>query len=85
MPEPYLYIRAITFGLGTLWGILGLLRLYRFVQTWTAHVAGLGFEREWIRRQVIQFTLRTTICDPINLALLFTLFGTWMLRAWLEP
>jgi len=82
MPEPYLYIRAITLGLGTLWTVLGLLRLERFVDTWAGRMAALGFERPWLRRQVVRFTLRTILFDPINLALLLALCGTWMLRAW---
>ena len=41
-------------------------------------------EEAWMKRQVLIFALRTTVLDPINLGLILVLFGTWMLRAFIE-
>lgn len=84
MPDPYHYVHAMTFGLGTLWTFFGLRRLRRFGDRWARRLEGLGLSRTWLRRRVVSVALRATVLDPINLALLLTLFGTWSLRAWLE-
>ncbi|HED67067.1 MAG TPA: hypothetical protein ENJ09_16105 [Planctomycetes bacterium] len=84
IPDPYHYVHAMTFGLGTLWTAMGLRRLARFGKRWSARLEGLGLSREWLRRRVISMALRATVLDPINLALMLLLLLTWSLRAWIE-
>ena len=78
--EPYDYVRSITVGLATIWTAGGLLRLVRFTREWRDRLVQLGMSREWFNRQVGIMVLRTTLLDPINLALLLILFGIWGLR-----
>ena len=80
--EPYTYVRAITIGLGTVWTVFGIARMVRFYLRWRRRLEPLGFERPWLALQVRTFVLRTTVLDPINLALMLTLVGVWLLR-WL--
>ena len=79
--EPYVYVRTITLGLGTIWTLHGALRTWRFARRWQRRLELIDFERSWLRRRVAIFVLRTTVLDPINLALLLTLFGLWSIRA----
>jgi len=80
--EPYTYVRAITMGLATLWTIGGLVRVLRFARMWRARLLPLGLSDAWLRRQVMIGVLRATILDPLNLALLLLLLGSWSIR-WL--
>ncbi len=83
MPEPYLYVRAITLGLGTLWGILAILRVMRFAREWAEKLAPWGFDPSWVKRQVVRLALRATVFDPWCVALSAVLVGTWLLRRWI--
>ena len=79
--EPYVYVRSITLGLGTVWTVLGLLRLHRALRRWEARLVPLGVPPEALFKALVVFTLRSTILDPINLALLLLLIGIWTIRA----
>jgi hypothetical protein len=79
--EPYTYVRTITLGLGTLWTLGGIVRTVRFARRWHSRLAPLGLSDRWLRKQVLRFVLRATVLDPINLALLLVLLGSWSLRA----
>jgi len=81
--EPYLYVRAITLGLGTLWSIQWAFRLVRFANRWRGRLLMLGASERWLRNLLLVTVLRTTILDPINLALMFLLTGLWTLRSFL--
>lgn len=78
--EPYTYVRSITIGLGTVWMIGGIYRTLRFYQRWRDRLIPLGFDEVWLRLQVRTFVLRTTVLDPLNLTLVLSLIGIWMLR-----
>ncbi len=82
--EPYIYVRVITMGLGTIWTIGGIYRTIRFYVRWRNRLVPMGFERAWLALQVRTFVLRSTVFDPINLFLILTLFGIWGLRWFLE-
>ena len=79
--EPYVYVRALTLGLGSLWTIFAVLRMRRFFMLWRARLVPLGFHEDWLRCQVIRFGLRITILDPWNLSLMLLLVFVWILRA----
>ena len=79
--EPYVYVRALTLSLGTLWTLFGILRMRRFFLMWRARLVPLGFDEGWLRDQVLIFTLRVTLLDPWNLALMLLLVFVWILRA----
>lgn len=82
MPAPYDYVRVITITLGTIWSVRALVRLTRFTMDWYLKLQPLGLDKRWMRRRVVRLVLRTTVLDPINLALLLTLVGSWMVRGW---
>ena len=84
IPEPYLYIRGITLGLGVLWSVRGVVRLWRFAALWGGRLEAVGLERRWLHYQLFRMTLRTTVGDPVNLGLVFLLFGSWLLRSWMQ-
>lgn len=84
MPDPYDYVRWITLGLGAIWTLRALLRLWRFGQRWGGRLEEIGLERSWMRRQLLVLTLRTTVLDPVNLGLLLLLLGSWSMRSWLD-
>ena len=79
--EPYVYVRTITIGLGTIWFIQGLFRLRRFMRLWKKRLIPLGIPADLLRKAVLVFVLRTTVLDPINLGLLLLLIGLWGFRA----
>ena len=79
--EPYTFVRAITLGLGTAWTLGGLVRMARFGVRWQQRLVPLGLTDAWLRKQVLLVALRTTVLDPINLALLLLLLASWTLRA----
>ena len=81
MPEPYEYLRGITIGLGALWTIGGILRMLRFAGRWESRLTSVGLSKAWLRHQVLIFTLRTTVLDPINLGLICLLLLSWSARA----
>lgn len=81
--EPYLYVRAITLGLGALWGVQWFFRILRFARRWRGRLLMLGASERWLRNMLLVTVLRTTILDPVNLALMFLLTGLWTLRSFL--
>ena len=74
-------MNSSTLGLAALWTVGGVVRTLRFARRWHARLAPLGLSDAWLRRQVLRFVLRTTVLDPINLALMLLLVGLWSLRA----
>ena len=78
--EPYSFVRFITVGLATLWTILGFVRLFRFGHRWEKRLRTFGFSRRWFTRQVMIVAVRTTVLDPVNLALFCLLLGLWSVR-----
>lgn len=81
MIDPYDFVRGVTMSMATLWTVLGLRRSVRFVRRWETRLEPLGISRRWIRRQVVLTILRTTVLDPVNLALMLLLVGIWGLRS----
>ena len=80
MIEPYVFVRAITLGLGALWAIFWFARIIRFERRWRVRLEPLKInERRWRRWIAVTF-LRATLLDPINLALMFLLAGLWTLH-----
>jgi len=80
--DPYDFVRAVTVTLATVWTIQGFRRAARFVGRWERRLEPLGISRAFLRRQVAITLLRTTVLDPVNLALMLTLLGIWTIR-WL--
>jgi hypothetical protein len=78
--EPYAFVRAVTIALGATWTVIGTVRMLRFAWSWEQRLEPLGFDRSWSRRQAALVCLRTTVLDPLNLALLCLLAGLWSLR-----
>ena len=81
VPDPYSYVRAVTIALATVWTIGTILRVADFADRWQGRFESMGLSRAWLRRQVLIIALRTTFLDPINLALMMTLVGSWTLRS----
>ena len=79
MIDPYRFVRGVTFLLGATWTVTGLVRAWRFTQDGRERLRWLVFEDRWWRRQVALAALRTTVLDPINLALLCLLLAMWSL------
>jgi len=76
---PYVFIRAVTIGLGATWSVMALVRLLRDAAEWKEKLAPLHMdERAW-RRWIAIACLRATVLDPVNLALLCTLAVLWTL------
>ena len=75
--EPYVYVRAITMGLATIWAIQWVFRMRRFTRRWKGRLVSLGASEVWLRNLFLTLILRTTVLDPINLALLLLLGGLW--------
>ena len=78
--EPYVYVRAITMGLGAIWAVQWALRMSRFTRRWRERLVPLGASERWLRNLFVTTVLRATILDPINLALMFLLLGLWSRR-----
>ena len=78
--EPYSFVRAITMGLATIWTIAWFVRLFRFGKRWEQRLRTVGLDRRWLTHQILIVALRTTILDPVNLALLCLLLGLWSVR-----
>lgn len=79
MIDPHEFVRAVTMGLGATWMITGLLRTWRLMQRSKQRMRLLSIEERWFHRQIALAVLRTTVLDPINLALLCLLFALWSL------
>ncbi len=79
MIEPYAFIRTVTLGLALLWTAAAFLRIARFTARWKRRLAPLGLDDRWWRRRIATACLRATVLDPINLALLCFLIGSWTL------
>lgn len=75
--EPYVYVRAITLGLATIWSVQWVLRMRRFTQRWKGRLVSVGASEAWLRNLFLTMILKTTVLDPINLALLLLLSGLW--------
>ena len=80
LPEPYLFVRAITLTLATVWTIGGLYRLVRFSRRWERRLRSIGLSRRWLVRKALVVVARATVLDPVNLALICTLLGLWSIR-----
>ena len=81
MIEPHAFVRSVTFGLGAWWTVLGLRRTLRMAREWRERLRPLDIDEGWWRRQVALVVLRTTVLDPLNLALLCLLVALWTLPA----
>lgn len=79
MIEPYEFVRAVTMGLGATWSTLALRRTLRAAREWKKRLHLLAPGERWWWRQVTLASLRVTVLDPLNLALLFLLAGLWSL------
>ena len=77
MIEPYAFIRGVTITLGLVWTATGLVRAVRLARRWRQRLAPLAFEKGWWWRQIAIACLRTTVLDPVNLALVLLLAGLW--------
>jgi len=80
MIDPYVFVRAVTMGLGATWTGVGLVRTVRFARRWQERLELLDLDPRWWRRQIAVAVLRTTVLDPWNLALLCFLLALWSLR-----
>lgn len=80
MIAPHTFVRAVTIGLGLTWGVAGVVRTLRSAHRWRLRLAPLRLDERWWRRQVATACLRTTVLDPLNLALLCVLLALWSLR-----
>ena len=80
MIEPYVFVRAITLGLGLLWACFWIGRIVRFERRWRERAVTVLHvdERRW-RRWIATIFLRATILDPINLTLMCVLVAIWTL------
>ncbi len=81
MIDPYDFVRLVTFALASVWTIRGAVRTYRFIRRWEARLDAWGLPKEWLRRAALKGVARTTVLDPVNLALILALFGVWTFRA----
>ncbi len=81
MIDPYTFIRVVTLSLAITWSVLGYIRMIRFAARWYRRLAVLGYPSSWYRRQVTIAALRTTVLDPLNLALMLVLIGLWTVRS----
>jgi hypothetical protein len=75
--EPYVFVRAVTIGLGALWCTTALVRTLRSTREWRERLRPLAIDERWWRRQIVRVALRVTVLDPLNLALLFLLLWLW--------
>ena len=75
--EPYVYVRAITLALAGIWAVQWGFRLRRFTRRWKGRLISFGASEAWLRNLFLTTVLRTTILDPINLALMLLLLGLW--------
>jgi len=80
LPEPYWFVRIVTMSLATIWTTAGLVRLFRFGRRWEQRLRTFGFSQRWFTRQILIVAARTTVLDPVNLALLCLLLGLWSVR-----
>ena len=80
LPDPFVFVRVVTFTLATVWTVRGALRTRAFIQRWGARFDRWGVERGFLRRAVFVFLARVTVLDPTNLALLLLLGALWTLR-----
>jgi hypothetical protein len=79
--DPYDFVRLTTGTLAFVWTVRGVLRTRRFLSRWEARLDAWGMERRWLRRAVLTVVARTTVLDPVNLALMAALVSLWTLRA----
>lgn len=77
--EPYPFIRSVTLVLAAFWTLRAAFRMVRFLDRWERRLLSLGLDRAWLRRQALVFSLRTTLADPLNLALMLVLTAIWTL------
>ncbi len=77
LPNPYYMMRGLTLAIFGFWSLRGAWRALRLAQRWTAIGVSLGLSARAIRRQMLVFSLRITILDPLNLVLLATALLIW--------
>lgn len=78
--DPYQFVRLVTFVLALVWTVRGIVRAWRSLRSWEQRLNRLGLQSSWLRRCVVVSLLRATVLDPINLALILTLAGAWVMR-----
>lgn len=76
--EPFRFVRIVTIAVATYWTVRGVLRTVGFARNWERRLHGWGLSRRWMRKQVAVVALRSTILDPLNLALCVTLVFLWI-------
>lgn len=76
--SPFSFVRAVTLVLATFWTIRGAVRIIGFAHNWETKLHGWGMSRRWMRRQMGVVVLRSTVLDPINLALSCVLLALWV-------
>lgn len=79
LPDPYDFVRLVTASLAAFWTARGALRTWRFLRGAEERLAPYRVERSWLRRMVLIALARTTVLDPVNLALMLALLGIWTL------
>jgi hypothetical protein len=77
LPEPYDFVRFITGSLAAVWTVRGGLTTWRLLRRAERALGPDRAERAWLRRVVLLAVVRTTVLDPVNLALMLVLIGLW--------
>ena len=80
MLDAYDFVRLVTFSLATFWTVRGTIRTWRFLRRWEDRLDRWGVQRAFLRRAALRMVLRTTVLDPVNLALMSVLVGVWTFR-----
>ena len=78
--DPYQFVRLLTFLLALVWTVRGAVRAWGSLRHWERRLNHLGMNSSWLRRCVALSILRATVLDPVNLALMLTLAGVWVMR-----
>ncbi len=82
LPDPLTFVRAVTGALALVWSVRGLWRGLCSYRSLERRLFGGPWRAPaWFRRAALHVLLRTTVLDPLNLALMLALCTVWVFGA----
>ena len=77
LPDPYEFVRVVTASMAAFWTLRGTVVAWRLLRLLERKLEPDRVERAWLRGVVLTALARTTVLDPLNLALMLGLVALW--------